>query len=350
MNIFFDTRPGEVYDIFLSLWLANNFEYANEEKREYGITKDTNFEEKIKSIRTNNKIDIKSLDRYFNKEIDPTQILCLSSMWHNPTLDKYLNYVSNIDEMKLRKLIIKLVTSKEVDENDSEDEMEGLSLNNTTVLNYIDNKDINVAIKWEIFRLLNNKQKYFLDFTTFINEYLHTYKHLEKERKKEIDKFNNEFKKNIEEQGIRYLEEFTNKYIDFNKYENIFISSSVLIGITVEMEPEEKSCYVLIGPRTKDIVKSTVGKNEIEKKLMVFKNISDSTRFQIMKTLVDKDYYGVELAKAFGITKATVSRHMDFLLLTGVVRVERKDHRAYYSLDKNVLRKTIEFLTREFKL
>ena len=159
-----------------------------------------------------------------------------------------------------------------------------------------------------------------------------------------------EFKKNIEKGGISFLKEFTNNFIDYEKYENIYITSSDPIGISVNMEPEEKACYVILGPRTKEIVKNTSAKNELDKNIMILKNISDSTRFQIIKKLVDRDYYGLELSKEFGITKATVSHHMNFLLLSGVVRVERKEHKAYYSLDKNVLRKTVQFLTKEFKL
>jgi len=350
MNVIFHTKPGEIYDIFLSLWLANNFEYASEEKKEYGITKDTIFEEKIKTLRTNKKINLKNLERYFHKEIEPSEILSFAGMWNNPNLDRYLEFLRNTDDLKIRKSIIKLVMSKEIDECENEDDIEKMALNNAAVLDYIDDKNINVELKWEIFRLLTNKQKYFDDFTQFINEYSDTYKILHKERKKELDKFNVDFKRNIEEHGVTYLKEFTNNFIDFDKYENIYISSSLPIGIVVDMKPEEKSCYVIVGPRTKDIVKGTAGKSELEKNIIVLKNISDNTRFQIMKKLVNRDYYGLEIAKAFGISKTAVSRHMDFLLLTGVVRVERKEHKAYYSLDKNVLRKTVQFLTKEFKL
>jgi len=348
MNIVFDPRPGEIYDVFLSLWLANNYEYAQEEKRDYGIIEDTKFEEIIKSIAQEKKVNTKNLQRFFPKEAEPSQLLSLSSLWNNPTIDNYFEFLRNIDESKLRQIIIKLITSKDTDENYSD--IETLSSDNAAVLNYIKDIEIDPLVKWEIFRLLDNKQLYIDDYIQFINEYLKTYKILEKERKKELEKFNEDFKKNIEEGGISFLKDFTNSFIDFDKYENIYITSSAPMGISVNMEPEEKSCYVIIGPRTTDIVKSTSEQNELEKNIMILKNISDSTRFQIMKKLVDRDYYGLELVKEFGITKATVSHHMNFLLLAGVVQVERKEHKAYYSLDKDGLRKIVQFLNKEFKL
>ena len=346
MNIVFDPRPGEIYDIFLSLWLANNYEYASEEKREYGITKETNFEEIIRSITADKKVDIKKLQRYFPQEAETSQVVSLKNLWNNPTLEKYFQFVRSIDESELRKLIIKLIAGIEMDEV----EVEAVSSDNAAVLNFIKDKEIDVGLKWEIFRLLDDKHIYINDFIQFINEYVKQYKALEKERKKVLEKFNEDFKKSIAEGGISFLKEFTNNFIDYERYENIYITSSEPIGISVNMEPEEKSCYVILGPRTTDIVKNTSDKNELEKNIMVLKNISDSTRFQIIKKLVDRDYYGLELVKEFGITKATVSHHMNFLLLAGVVRVERKEHKAFYSLDKDGLRKIVQFLTKEFKL
>jgi len=348
MNIVFDSRPGEIYDIFLSLWLANNYEFASEEKRNHGLNEDTDLEKKIKSIVIDNKINLKKLARYFQKEIEPSQLLSLSSLWDNPTMAQYLEFIKNTDETKIRKLMMKLMMNSEVDENEAE--IEKLVSNNFLFLNYIKQRDIDVSLKWEIFCLLDNKEIYLNEFTEFINEYLNIYKPLYKERKREVEKFNEEFKKNLEEGGISYLNEFTNKFINFDTYENIFITSSPLIGISVNMEPENNCCYVLIGPRTKDIIKITAEKDALEKNMIVLKNISDSTRFRIIKKLAERDYFGLELAQYFGLNKATISHHMNFLLLAGVVRVERKDHKAYYSLEKTALRKTFEFLSKELKL
>jgi len=348
MNIVFDPRPGEIYDIFLSLWLANNYEYAQEEKRNHGLDEDTNFEKKIKSIILEKSINPNKLSRYFQKEIEPSQTISLSSLWDNPTVNQYLEFIKHADEYKIRELIVKLIMNNEVNENEANVEM--IVSSNSSLLEYIKNKDINVSLKWEIFCILDNTESYLKEFTEFINKYLNAYKRLCKERKKEIDIFNNEFKKNLEEGGINYLNEFTNKFVDFDTYDNIFITSSALIGLSVNMEPEKKSCYVLVGPRTKDIIKIASQKDEFEKNILMLKNISDSTRFKIIKKLVERDHFGLELAQHFGLNKATISHHMNFLLLSGVVRVERKEHKAYYSLNKDELRNIIQFLSKELKL
>jgi len=348
VGIVFDKRPGEIYDIFLGLWLANNYDYAQEEKKHLGITKDTKFEENLKFISENEKINIQNLERYFYKEAEPHQIFSLEGIWRNPTLEKYLEYLRNVDELKLRKIIIKLIMELDGDEKDAE--VEKLTLDNSTALNYVKSTNINVGLKWELFCLLDNKEKYLNDFIKFIYNFVDLYRSLYIERNEEIDAFNKELQKNIKENGVNYLKEFTNNIIDFDNYEEIYVTSSAPTGLSVHIRPEEKLCYVIVGPHTKDIVQNAPNKSETEKYLAVLKNISDGTRFEILKKLVERDYYGLELANNLGLTKATISHHMSFLLFSGIVRVERKNRKSYCSIDKEVIRKTIQFLTKELKL
>ena len=37
MEIIFDHRAGEIYDIFESLWIINNYEYAEETEKSLGV-------------------------------------------------------------------------------------------------------------------------------------------------------------------------------------------------------------------------------------------------------------------------------------------------------------------------
>ena len=54
--------------------------------------------------------------------------------------------------------------------------------------------------------------------------------------------------------------------------------------------------------------------------MLVFKNLADKTRFQILNLLKSGDLYGQEIAEKVGITLATVSYHMSFLLAANLVR------------------------------
>ncbi|WP_105615555.1 ArsR family transcriptional regulator [Vallitalea okinawensis] len=63
--------------------------------------------------------------------------------------------------------------------------------------------------------------------------------------------------------------------------------------------------------------------------------LQDDTRYEIIKLLANKKWYGKELADHFELTTATMSYHLTKLTTFGIVIIERGiNKRIYYSLDK----------------
>jgi len=73
----------------------------------------------------------------------------------------------------------------------------------------------------------------------------------------------------------------------------------------------------------------------------VFKALSDSSKFDILLSLHHAPKYNLELAEHLGLTAATITHHMQTLLLHGLVSVEKRDGRVYYSLRKETLKAAI---------
>ena len=63
----------------------------------------------------------------------------------------------------------------------------------------------------------------------------------------------------------------------------------------------------------------------------------------ILMMIRDKSAYGTELAKATGVTSATISHHMSVLLENGLIRVEKVDNKTYYSSDKENIKKVLHY-------
>jgi len=61
---------------------------------------------------------------------------------------------------------------------------------------------------------------------------------------------------------------------------------------------------------------------------------ADPMRVRILSLLAEKSMYGQELAEALHVTPPTVSRHVAFLKLAGLVQLQR-ERVHYYHLDKN---------------
>ncbi|MDE6607040.1 MAG: ArsR family transcriptional regulator [Lachnospiraceae bacterium] len=75
----------------------------------------------------------------------------------------------------------------------------------------------------------------------------------------------------------------------------------------------------------------------------VLKLLGDKSKFEILSYVRDKEAYGSELAKHLNLTTATVSHHMNALLVVGLVELKRVDNRIYYSANKKALEEVLDY-------
>lgn len=86
------------------------------------------------------------------------------------------------------------------------------------------------------------------------------------------------------------------------------------------------------------------GEKAKENLLMVLKAISDKSKFEILLSLKTAPKYNLEIAEALGLTPATTSHHMNMLLNCGLVTVEKKDGKVYYSQATQEIEQAIKYL------
>ena len=65
--------------------------------------------------------------------------------------------------------------------------------------------------------------------------------------------------------------------------------------------------------------------------------LGDPSRLKIVRALVERPRYGQELAVDLGMSTATISHHLGALNKAGVLAMERRAHRTYFTLDARAL-------------
>lgn len=86
----------------------------------------------------------------------------------------------------------------------------------------------------------------------------------------------------------------------------------------------------------------TAGVND-SKCMEAMKLLSDKSRFAILKYISDKEAYSSQIARHLGLTTATVSHHMNALYEAGLVTIQKRQARLYYTLSKETLSKYIDY-------
>ncbi len=77
--------------------------------------------------------------------------------------------------------------------------------------------------------------------------------------------------------------------------------------------------------------------------LKVLKMLSDSSKFEILSYIKDKNAYGSQLAKHLGLTTATISHHMSALLSAGLVTMETRESKVYYKGNTKAIAEVLEY-------
>lgn len=75
--------------------------------------------------------------------------------------------------------------------------------------------------------------------------------------------------------------------------------------------------------------------------IKLFKVLSDDRRLEILRMVGKKPRYATELAKELGLTKATVSYHMNLIIEQGLVTIRVEQNRVYYDLNTERLNKQL---------
>jgi ArsR family transcriptional regulator, arsenate/arsenite/antimonite-responsive transcriptional repressor len=73
-----------------------------------------------------------------------------------------------------------------------------------------------------------------------------------------------------------------------------------------------------------------------------FKALADPTRREILKMLNDKSLSAGDIAKAFNISKPSMSHHLNILKNAELVLAERDGQNIIYSLNASVLQEVVQ--------
>lgn len=75
-----------------------------------------------------------------------------------------------------------------------------------------------------------------------------------------------------------------------------------------------------------------------DKALEIFNALSDKTRIQIIRDLLDGEKACTEMINKFNLSKSTFSHHTKILARCGIIKFRRKGKFLYFSLDEQILK------------
>lgn len=357
MKIIFDPQIGKTRDCFRFLHSIYYHEEYNERIKEHGIKPNEEFEKFIIDLKQDVKLNEEKLKLYYGNEFSLSTIfLSDQELWEYRELDKCLNYIKQLDDHLLKLKLLKnliSITSEENKESEIEEKANYILANEHECLSLIQKTEYDSGLKWELFSFLQDPEKYRDEYITFMEKLIPKFLKHYKTKEKVIDEFNKYIEEKNNTNNGKYFKSILGKFMRFDKYDEIYITTSYLDYYSITFNVLESSSYVYIGIDYEDALAQYEGRegDKLKKYINIFKNFSDITRFQILKLIAeDKDYSSKDIAEKLGISGATVSYHMNNLFSAELVSMNRKKRKNIYSINKDVIKEGIDFLIREFNL
>ncbi|WP_105617287.1 ArsR/SmtB family transcription factor [Vallitalea okinawensis] len=348
MDIIFSPKAGEIYGLFTSLYVSWNIDLLESHIEKFGINLKEELREDYYWIRKSHHKKAEKMDFFFHHESKIFKaFLVLDKIWESQSINDYIVFIDKLSHADLRKGIVKTLIDDKL-KNDNE-RIEQLSRNKVDTLSFINELDISKGAKWDVFCFIDQMEKYRLEFINIIKDYIPHYKKLLKKNSKSINEVNAEVHEKVNLHGMKFIKAYTNNLINLDEFKNVYITNSYfdsyLIYFTLMNNTED--CYLVVGAFYHEVIGQN---NKTESQLKVLKNLSDPTRFGIMKYILHDKRYGQEIALKFNISNASVSYHMNNLLLLNLVEIYKQDNKVFYQLNKDRVMETIRFLKDELCL
>lgn len=342
MNLVIDKEFNELYGVLSTFKIIANYGYFKIQAEEkWNLNLDSDMEKDIKEISENPIFD--DARHYVDMELETKDIFINPDFIRiSKNLDEYFDYLLDQKEDDFKREILKALELDGTIKNNDES-----SLN--ILIEKIDaKKDLNSDIKWYLLSLFKKPRLHIEKFIKLIQDYLPIYQELKNKYMKPYEEFVEWIDEKIDAHGIAFIDDNI-EFINLNEYTEVHLNYS-LFELHSSHHFSDGTVYIYIGLMFKKYIEDQKDKNDIDKHLLVYKVLSDKTRFDIIQILIKQESYGQEIAEKLGITTATVSYHMDYLLGASLVILKRKSRRIYYSVNKDQIKNSISFLEKELML
>lgn len=348
MKIYFNPKAGEIYGLFTSLYYGWNIDILEGYMEKMGIKLKQEIKEEYYYINDKHSDRKEQMNFFFHDESKVFRaFMVMDKIWESKSMDEYIAYMEGLSTYSIRNLLVKTLIDNKLKNDD--DHIEKIAKSKENVLNFVKELDISKGCKWDLYCFIDNIDKYKMEFISLIKEHKPTFKKLLKKQRKFIDGVNGYVIKKIDSEGIEFVKEYINNFISLDEFKHVYMTSSYfdsyLIYFTLRNNTED--CYLVVGPYYQEIANQN---DYIEGYLKIFKNLSDKTRFGIMKYILNEKRYGQEIADKFNISNASVSYHMNNLLFLNLVEISKEDNKVFYKLNKKRVVETMKFLEEELCL
>lgn len=223
------------------------------------------------------------------------------------------------------------------------------SVSEEEFVRFLDTSGIKEEMKWKVYKIFHEFDKHTDILFNYIEKVYLVFKEVYKKHEKDFDGF---VKYWNDAQEHNEIQEKLNKVVGLLTQEDY---------VEVTLRPCWMGCnsISLYGEDNWDDIVYYVGLfftdynffdvKEVTNKEMCtrLKLLSDPSKYEILRLIQKEGKYGAQLAEHLNLTTATISHHVNALMNSGMITLEKDSNRIYYHANKNLVGLTIDQLRHD---
>lgn len=235
------------------------------------------------------------------------------------SFEEYAEFLQSMDEDFIKHQLMTNIV-KQDEEVSVEDKVEELLGNQFAFLDFLKYLPIDDTLRWNYFTVISKPKKFVEDFISLHETIKPIFDKVYAEYLPILEKSYGEFEAAIHEQPSILSEAFTGtkeiEEIDWTSDE-ISVVPTLLLSDFYFQDSE----ILLLGAKSLEVIQHVIQTrlDKQQERINVFKNLGDKTRYQIFCEIAKGTKSVKKIAEQLGITSATVSYHINELVLSNLV-------------------------------
>ncbi|MGZ9583522.1 ArsR/SmtB family transcription factor [Paenibacillus marinisediminis] len=211
----------------------------------------------------------------------------------------------------------------------------------------IESLELEAQDKWLCMLIYQNFERYLKELLAILEQAIMLYEQKLSALQPMLSEFYTTYHKIAQHNPESLLQE--NFHIKLGPIEHIYVipyimGCNMLTSMNPEGQEESDTDYLFLGVLFEHLAASVEHVVSDEKLCKMLKSLSDTSKFAILKSIRNNSAYGQELAERLNLTTATISHHMNSLINSGFITIEKQANRIYYQMDMHRVKQFIEQL------
>ena len=244
----------------------------------------------------------------------------VKNVLHYRSFEEYVEDLHSMDEEQMKQQLMTTIVKQDEEEIEAEDKVAELLGNQFAFLDFLKNLPIDDTVRWNYFTIMSQPKKFVEDFISLHQTLKPIFEKVYAEYLPILEKSYQEFETTIQEHPTILAEAFSGtkviEEIDWASDE-ISVIPSLLLSDFFFQDSE----ILILGAKSLEVIQHVIQTrlDKQQERINVFKNLGDKTRYQIFCEIAKGTKSVKGIAEQLGITSATVSYHINELVLSNLV-------------------------------